>query len=116
MRQSLGVALFSSFAALAVACSAPVEGANEETEEVVGQSQAELKKADPLFGTVCRACGCSMVTRTIDGCQVTRCECNSTKDAECVVNAPGGVAAVVVPPIQPPIWNPPGGDIGVFSP
>lgn len=114
MRQSLGVALFVSFAALAIACSAPVDGANEETEEAVGQTQQEVKKADPLFGSVCRACGCSMVTRTIDGCQVTRCECNSTKDALCVVNAPGGVAAVVVPPPPPAAWEPPGG--GVFAP
>ena len=104
MRYSLGVVVASSFAALALACNVPVDsedGQNEQNEsENLGQAQQEQKKADPLFASVCRACGCEMVTRTIDNCQVTRCECSSTEKAECVVKAPGGTATVVQPPRQ----------------
>jgi hypothetical protein len=33
-----------------------------------------------------------------DGCSTYRCECDSTDKAKCVINAPGGVSAVVVSP------------------
>jgi hypothetical protein len=83
-------------------CDQP-PGDEQASEDGVAVSQEGLMASyDPLMGSICRACGCSWVSRPdpTTGCNTYRCECDSTDKAKCVVNAPGGVAAIVV---QPPV-------------
>ena len=92
MRRAFFTGVVSCLAVFSVACSASTEIPDESTaeSETLGQSQDELKATSGnMLGSICRACGCSYVSRVIDGCTVYRCECSSTKDAQCVVNAPG---------------------------
>ena len=88
----------ASFAAVfAVACAVPSDPGetNEPAAENVEQTQQGLmNNGTGLLGSVCRACGCSWVARQIDGCTVYRCECDTQKQAECVINAPGGGSAI----------------------
>jgi len=89
MSWMIRAAVVSSFAALSIACAAAPagEGVASEPEETLGQAQQE-QKADPLFPSICRACGCKMETVVIDGCNVSRCVCTDEKGPECIDKAP----------------------------
>ncbi len=91
MRRILTVALFASLSILAVACAAPADAPEEDVEETIGTAQQAKQKGDPLYGYICRACGCRMEGIVVDGCTETRCVCPSAREVWCVVRAPGGV-------------------------
>jgi hypothetical protein len=103
MRRPFLAVLVSSVAVLGLACSAPPDAPEDGAAESLGETQEALQTAvNPSgLGGVCRACGCSWVSRVIDGCTQFRCECPSEAKAWCVVRAPSGVALspgdVVVP-------------------
>jgi hypothetical protein len=117
MRRFAIAGFVSCLSVLALACSASpegfVEGGDDSAEETLGETQDALKNGGNMLGSVCRACGCSWVSRVVDNCTQFRCECPSVDKANCVVRAPGSVAAsldevVVQPttPVAPPIAAP----------
>lgn len=109
MRRAFFVSIVSLFAGLSVACA--VEPADDVSSEEIGEAQQALANNgnDPLFGTVCRACGCTYESYVgKDGCTRWRCVCDTEAERDCVLKAPGGSAMEVPPPPpRPPIFNPP---------
>ena len=112
MRRPFSAVLVSSLAVLALACSAPPDASEEGAAESLGEAQEALQTSvNPSgLGSVCRACGCSWVSRVVDGCTQFRCECSTEAKAQCVVRAPGSAALSpgdVVGPSRPsPITAP----------
>ena len=109
MRRTIIVSIVSAFAGLSVACTVDAESVDDLATEEVGVTQQALANngGDPLLPSVCRACGCTWEPTVKDGCTTYRCVCSTQKDADCVVKAPGGSAALELAPPPPPKKFPP---------